>query len=100
MKSIPRLLIRSTYAQCAMKLVPRMLSMELHVKTAQILLLAEHARKFVLRMLSVRWNCFLICSVCDKIVSVYAQHAHAIIFENYLKILNENANFDYKKSKF
>jgi hypothetical protein len=38
--------------------------------------------------------------VCDKIVSAYAQHAHAIIFENYLKITNLNANYNYKKSKF
>ncbi len=39
-------------------------------------------------------------SVCNKIVSACAQHAHAIIFENYSKILNLNLNFDYKKSKF
>ncbi len=39
-------------------------------------------------------------SVCDKIVSAYAQHAHAIIFENYSKILNLNLNFDYKKLEF
>jgi hypothetical protein len=38
--------------------------------------------------------------VCDKIVSTCAQHAHAIIFENYSKISNKNANFDFKKSKF
>ena len=76
--------IRSAYAQCAMKFIPR--SMDLHVKTVQILPLAEHAWKFVPRMLSVRWNRFLVCSVWDKIVSTYAQHAHAIIFENYSKI--------------
>jgi hypothetical protein len=45
----------------------------------------------------MRENLFLLCSVCDKIVSAYAQHAHAIIFENYLKIPNLNANFNYKK---
>jgi hypothetical protein len=36
-------------------------------------------------MLSVRLNRFLVCSVSDKIVSAYAQHAHAIIFENHKK---------------
>ncbi len=46
--------IRSAYAQYVMKFVPRMLSMDLHVKTVHILALAEHARKFVPRMLSVR----------------------------------------------
>jgi hypothetical protein len=46
--------IRSAYAQCAMKFVPRMLSMDVHVKTVLILPLAEHARKFVPRMLNVR----------------------------------------------
>jgi hypothetical protein len=56
-----------------------MLSMDLHVKTILILPLAEHARKFVPRELNVR-ICFLVCSVCYKIVSRYAQHAHAIIF--------------------
>jgi hypothetical protein len=45
---------RSPYAQCAMKFVPRMLSMDLHVKTVHILPLAEHTRKFVPRMLSVQ----------------------------------------------
>ncbi len=55
--------IRSAYAQCAMKFVPRMLSMELHVKTVYILPLAEHARKFIPRMPSVRLNRFLVCSV-------------------------------------
>ncbi len=80
--------ICSTYAQCAMKLVLRMHSMDLHVKTVHILPLAEQAQKFVPRMLSVWWNCFLVCSVCDKIVSEYAQHAYAIIFKNYFKIPN------------
>jgi hypothetical protein len=46
--------IRWAYAQCAIKFVPRMLRMYLHVKTVHILPLAEHARKFVPRMLSVR----------------------------------------------
>ncbi len=80
--------IRSAYAQCAMKLVPRMLSINLHVKTVHILPLAEHMWKFIPRMLSVRWNRFLVCSVCDKIVSAYAQHTHATILENYSKIPN------------
>ncbi len=62
-----------------------MLSMDVHVKTVHILPLAEHAQKFVPRMLSVRMVFF-----------TYAQHAHGIIFENNLKIPNENANFDYK----
>jgi hypothetical protein len=48
-----------------MKFVPHMLSMDLHVKTVHILPLAEHARKFVPRMLSV----------CDEIVSSSAQCA-------------------------
>ncbi len=52
--------IRSAFAQCAMKFVPRMLSMDVHVKTVHILPLDEH---------------FLICSVCDEIVSSYAQCA-------------------------
>jgi hypothetical protein len=43
---------------------------------------------------------FLVYSVCDKIVSAYAQHAHAIILKNYSKILISNENFNYKKSKF
>jgi hypothetical protein len=76
-----------------------MLSIDCTCKTVHILPLAEHARKVVPRMLSVRRNRFLVCSACDKIVSAYAQHAHTIIFENDSKIPNENANFDYKKSK-
>jgi hypothetical protein len=36
------------------KFVPRMLSMDVHVKNVHILPLAEHARKFVPRMLSLR----------------------------------------------
>jgi hypothetical protein len=68
--------------------------MDLHVKTVQILPLAcakmsssyaQGAMKSFPSMLSVR-----------LIVSAYAQHAHAIIFENYSKIPNLNANFDYK----
>ncbi len=78
--------IRSGYAQCAIKFVPRMLSIDCTCITVHILPLAEHARKFVPRMLSVRWNRFLVCSACDKIVSAYAQHAHTIIFENDSKI--------------
>jgi hypothetical protein len=46
--------IASAYAQPAMKFVPRMLSIILHVKTVHILLLAEHTRKFIPHMLSVR----------------------------------------------
>ena len=54
-----------------------MLSIAVHVKTVNIFPLAEHTLKFVRSMLSVRWNGFLVCSVCDKIVSAYAQHTHA-----------------------
>ncbi len=71
---------------------------------------AQHTMKSLPRMLSVRWNCFRVCSACNKIVyaaaqhafrcpckncqnfighwanakirSAYAQHTHAIIFEN------------------
>ena len=78
--------ISSPYAQCAIKFVPRMLSMDCTCKNVHILPLAEHARKFVPRMLSMRWNRFRVCSACDKIVSAYAQHTHAIIFENDSKI--------------
>jgi hypothetical protein len=46
--------IHSAYAQCAIKYVLRMLSMEVYVKTVHILLLAEHCRKFVPCMLSVQ----------------------------------------------
>ena len=53
-----------------MKFVPRMLSMDLQVKTVHILPLAEHARKLVPRMLSIH-----------EIVSSYAQRAYAIISE-------------------
>jgi hypothetical protein len=78
----------SPYAQCAIKFVPRMLSIDCTSKNVYILPLAEHARKFVPRMLSMRWNRFRVCSACDKIVSAYAQHTHAIIFENDSKIPN------------
>ncbi len=78
--------ISSPYAKCAIKFVPRMLSMDCTCKNAHILPLADHARKFVPRMLSMRWNRFRACSACDKIVSANAQHTHAIIFENDSKI--------------
>ncbi len=74
--------ISSPYAQCAIKFVLRMLSMDCTCKNVHILPLAEHARKFVPCMLSMRWNRFRVCSACDKIISAYAQHTHAIIFEN------------------
>ena len=80
--------ISSPYAQCAIKFVPRMLSKDCTCNNVHILPLAEHARKFVPRMLSMRWNRFRVCSACDKIVSAYAQHTHAIIFENDSKIPN------------
>ena len=68
--------ISSQYAQC-----PRMLSIDCTCKNVHILPLAEHARKFIPRQLSMRWNRFRVCSACDKIVSAYAQHTHAIIFK-------------------
>ncbi len=71
--------ISSPYAQCAIKFFPRMLSMDCTCKNVHILPLSEHAGKFVPRMLSMRWNRFRVCSTCDKIVSEYAQHTHAII---------------------
>jgi hypothetical protein len=65
-----------------------MLSMDCTCKNVHILQLAKHARKFV-----------PVCSAFDeigsayaqhaiKIVSVYDQHTHAIIFENDSKIPN------------
>ncbi len=33
------------------------------------------------RMLSVRWNSFRVCSVCDKILSAYAQHIFELCFQ-------------------
>jgi hypothetical protein len=74
--------ISSPYDQCAIKFVPRMLSMDCTCKHVHILPLAEHAPKFVPHMLSMRLNRFRVCSACDKIVSAYAQHTQAIIFEN------------------
>ncbi len=80
--------IVSAYAQRAMKSFPRLLSMssDVHVKTVKISLHIEHTQKFVPHMLSMRWNRFHVCSACDKIVSAYAQHTNAIIFENDSKI--------------
>ncbi len=66
-----------------MKSFPLMLSMDFHVKTVNIY-----------RWLSMRGNSFGEDSVfprmlsVDTIVSTYAQHTHAIIFENYSKIPN------------
>ncbi len=81
MKFVPRML-------CAIKFVPLMLSMDCTCKNVHILPLAEHARKFVPRMLSMRRIQFRVCSACAKIVSAYAQHTHATIFENDSKIPN------------
>ncbi len=93
--------ISSPNAQCAIKFVPGMLSMECTCKNVHILPLAEHARKFVPHMLSMRWNRFRVRSACDKIVSAYAQHTYAINFENDSKIPNtmqispiKNQNFE------
>ncbi len=54
--------ISSPYARCAIKFVPRMLSMDCTCKNVHILPLAEHPQKFVPRMLSMRWNRFRVCS--------------------------------------
>ncbi len=90
--------ISSPYAQYAIKFVPRMLSMDCTCKNAHILPLAKHARKFVPCMLSMRWNRFRICSVCDKIVSAYAQLTHAIIFKNDSKMqISQIKNQNFEK---
>ncbi len=59
--------IVSEYAQCVMKLFPRMLSM--------------------------RWNSFRVCSACDEIVSAYAQHAFGCPCKN---CSNFNAGWAYE----
>jgi hypothetical protein len=64
-----------------------MLSIDCTCKKVHILPLAEHPRKFVPRILRMRWNRFRVCSACNRIVSAYAQHTHAIIFENDKKSL-------------
>jgi hypothetical protein len=51
--------IRSAYAQCVIKFGPCMLSMDVHVKNLFTFY----------RWLSMRENSFLVCSVCDEIVS-------------------------------
>ncbi len=40
--------------------------LDVHVKTVKIWTLAEHARKFVQRRLSVRWDHLLVCSATMK----------------------------------
>ncbi len=82
--------IISVYAQRAMKSFPRLPSMrsDVHVKTVKISSHTEHTQKFVRRMLSTRWNPFLVCTACHEIVSVYARHKQTIIFENDSKISN------------
>ncbi len=67
--------IGSQYAQHAMKLVPRMLSVGLNsfrVCSSWIV----HVNMFTFyRWLSMRRNSFLLCSAYDEIGSAYAQHA-------------------------
>jgi hypothetical protein len=46
--------ISSPYAQCAIKFVPRMLSMDCTCNNVHILSLAQHAQKLVPSMLSMR----------------------------------------------
>jgi hypothetical protein len=68
-----------------MKSFPRMHSMDEHVKSVNIV--------NILPLLSMRQNSFGVDSVCDKIVYTYDQHVqfvHAIIFENYSKILGSH----------
>ncbi len=59
-----------------------MLSMDCTCKNCSHFTGAEHARKFVPCMLSVRWNRFRVCSAGDKIISAIAQHTQAIISIN------------------
>ncbi len=60
MKSVPSTVcsacdeIRSAYAQCAIKFVPRMLSIDCTCKTVHILPLAEHARKSFLAQCAMK----------------------------------------------
>ncbi len=90
MKSVPRMLSkrRKTFraAQNVIKFVPRMLNMDCTCKNCSHFTAGWACAE--IRMLSVRWNRFCVCSACDKIVSKYAQHTHAIIFEKYSKIPN------------
>ncbi len=51
--------IHSAYAQPAMKFVPRMLSMDLHVKTVHILTLDEHARSSYAQCAMKSFPCML-----------------------------------------
>ncbi len=47
-------------------------------------------------------NRFRVCSACDKIVSAYAQHTHAAIFEKYhikMQILTRNNQNFLKPSR-
>jgi hypothetical protein len=90
--------IVSTYAQQAMKLFSSMLSMRLdvHVKTAEIWTLAEHTQKFVWPILSVRWNCFCVCSVCDTIVSTMFSMRMFKFSKITQKCHIKMQNFDYK----
>jgi hypothetical protein len=53
----------------------------------------------------MRGNLFLVCSVCDKIGSAYAQHTHATVFEKYSKyhikmqiLTRNNRNFQKPSS--
>jgi hypothetical protein len=57
MKSFPRMLsqrLNHFLAQGAIKSFPHMFSIAVHAKTVNIFSLAEHTRKFVRLMLSVR----------------------------------------------
>jgi hypothetical protein len=63
-------------------------------------LVCSVAMKLFPCMLSVGWYRFLECSVCDKIVSLYAQHKHAIILKKYSKIPNQKAILTINNQNF
>ena len=44
------------------------------IRLLYIFAYAQPAMKSIPRLLSVRWNSFRVCSVCDEICSAYAQH--------------------------
>ncbi len=81
--------ILSAYAQCATKLVQRMLSINLHVKAVHILPLAEHARKFVPRI-------FLDIS-SKRFGSAYA---HCSVTAKMFELRNSGKNWRKKEAIF
>ncbi len=67
--------IGSQYAQHAMKLVPRMLSVQLNLFRVCSAWIVRVKMFTFYCWLSMRENLFLVCSACDEIGSAYAQHA-------------------------